>query len=96
MSKEISNNQRDMMRHALGFPNPGNVSYRNHFCLGAGGDGYSEWDDLVQKGLAIKRTSSLCGGDDFFHLTLEGALMVRDAKEHLSREDTETMRRLQT
>lgn len=86
--------QRDLARHALGLPNKKNVSYRNHFCIGAGGDGYADWEDLVSKGLAVKRTSDHWGGDDMFHLTLEGALMVREPKEHLSQEDTRIMREL--
>ena len=87
--------QREFARHALGFPNKKNVSYRNHFCIGKGGDGYEEWLDLVSKDLAVRRTSNLWGGDDMFYLTLPGALMVREPKEHLSREDTEFMRELQ-
>jgi hypothetical protein len=92
MNNAMTPRQRDFARHALGFPNKKNTSYRNHFCIGVGGDGYSDWEDLVSKGLAIKRSSDQCGGDDFFHLTLKGALMVREAKEHLSREDTIAMR----
>jgi hypothetical protein len=86
--------QRDFARHALGLPNKKNVSYRNHFCIGVNGDGYADWEDLVAKGLAVKRTGDLWGGDDMFHLTLEGALMVREVKEHLSPEDTRMMREL--
>ncbi len=93
-SEAMNANQREMARHALGFPNKKNESYRNHFCIGPGGDGYEDWLDLVEKGLAIRRTSKNHGGDDLFYLTLQGALMVRDAKEHLSREDAECMRRM--
>ena len=85
--------QRELARHALGFPNKKNVSYRNHFCTGVGGDGYDDWQDLVSQGLAVKQTSSLWGGDDMFYLTLDGALMARDPKEHLSQEDTAHMRK---
>lgn len=91
----MNKNQREMARHALGFPNKKNESYRNHFCIGPGGDGYEDWLDLVAKGLALRRTSNNHGGDDLFYLTLQGALMVRDAKEHLSREDAEGMRRME-
>jgi hypothetical protein len=84
--------QLELARHALGFPNKKNMSYRNHFCIGPGGDGYEEWKDLVSKGLAVKRTGPNWGGDSMFHLTLEGALMTRGPKEHISREDAERMR----
>lgn len=87
--------QRELARHALGFPNKKNQSCRNYFCIGVGGDGYADWEDLVHKGLAIKRTTPHYGGDDLFHLTLKGALMVREDKEHLSRDDAERMRRME-
>ena len=86
--------QRELARHALGFPNKKNESYRNHFCIGEGGDGYEDWEDLVAKGLAVKRTSGPWAGDCMFHLTLKGALTVREREEHLSREDAENMRKL--
>lgn len=88
----MNERQRGFARHALGFPNKQNTSYRNHFCIGKGGDGYEDWEDLVAKGLAVKRTSALWGGNDMFYLTLKGALMARESKEHLSREDTAIMR----
>lgn len=94
MSELMTARQRDFARHALGFPNNRNESYRNYFCLGSEGDGYADWEDLVAKGLAVKRKTALCGGMNYFHLTLEGALMVRESKEHLSQEDTAMMRAL--
>ncbi len=92
---QMSPTQREMARHALGFPNKKNTSNRNHYCIGEGGDGYDEWLDLVAKGLAIRRKVPHFGGDDLFYLTLKGALMVREPKEHLSREDAENMRKLE-
>ena len=88
----MNERQLQFARHALGFPNKRHTSYRNHFCIGKGGDGYEEWEDLVAKGLAIKRTGNLWGGDDMFYLTLKGALMARGPKEHLSQEETRRMR----
>lgn len=87
--------QREMARHALGFPNRKKTSYRNHYCVGPGDFGYDDWLDLVAKGLAVRRTGPNWGGDDMFYLTLKGALMVREAKEHLSQEDTARMRELE-
>jgi hypothetical protein len=95
--KTITETQRNLARHALGFPNKKNTSFRNRFCIGKGGDGYEDWEDLVSKGLAIKCVGADHGrpwGDsDMFYLTLEGALMVRGPKEHISREDAADMRR---
>jgi hypothetical protein len=90
--KTITERQREFARHALGLPNEKNMSYRNHFSIGIEGDGYVDWEDLVSKGLAIKLPFGFHGGF-IFHLTLEGALMVRGPEEHISREDAEAMRR---
>lgn len=88
----MSPEQIKLARHALGFPNKKNESYRNHFCTGPGSVDFEHWEDLVSKGLAVKRTDGPWGGDHMFYLTLEAALMVRGPKEHLSREDAEHMR----
>lgn len=94
MAGVMNESQMEMARHALGFPNKKNTSYRNHFCIGKGGDGYEDWMDLVSKRLAFRSTGPHWGGDDMFHLTLEGALLARGPKEHISREDAERMRML--
>lgn len=91
----MTDKQRELARHALGLPNNKRMSYRNYYCIGTGADGYADWEDLVSKGLAVKRTSPILGGDDvMFHLTLDGALMAREGKEHLSPEDAAAMRKL--
>jgi hypothetical protein len=90
----MTDRQRDMARHALGLPNKRNTSNRNHYCIGKGGDGYEDWEDLVSKGFAIKRTGPHWGGDDMFHLTLKGGLEARGPKEHLSREEASSMRKM--
>lgn len=90
----MTNKQRELARHALGLPNPRKTSYRNHFCAGVSHSDYAEWEAMVAQGDAIKRTTPMCGGDDIFHLTLQGALVARDPKEHLSREETAEMRQL--
>ena len=88
----MTDTQRELARHALGFPNKKNESYRNHFCTGPGSTDFEHWEDLVAQGLATKRTDGPWGGDHMFYLTLKSALMVRGPKEHLSREDAEAMR----
>lgn len=91
----MTKGQKDLARHALGFPNRKNTSYRNHFCIGISGDGYTEWESMVAAGYAVKRTGPNWGGDDMFHLTLKGALLAREPKEHLSQEDSRMMRELE-
>ena len=91
MTKE----QTSLARHALGLPNRKNTSYRNHFCIGAGGDSYTEWEAMVAQGDAVKRTGPHWGGDDMFYLTLKGALAAREPREHISREDAANMRELE-
>lgn len=93
-SKELTATQREMARHALGLPNRKNLSYRNHYCIGSTAEGYDEWRDLVVKGLAVERTGPMWGGDSMFYLTLEGALLARDPKDHLFPEDVAVMRKL--
>ncbi len=88
----ITSEQRDMMRHCIGLPNKKKVTNRNHYCIGPGCDGYAAWIELADRGLAIRRTTALAGGDDFFHLTQSGATLVLDPKEHISREEMEHMR----
>ena len=83
-----------LARHALGFPNKRNTSYRNRFCTGPGCDDYAEWKAMVAQGDAVERTGPLWGGNSMFMLTLLAALAVRGPKEHISREDAAEMRAL--
>jgi hypothetical protein len=91
----MTDNQRKLARHALGFPNKKNTSYRNRFCTGPGCNDYEEWKAMVAQGDAVERTGPLWGGDSMFYLTLKGALSVREPTEHISREDAEQMRKLE-
>jgi hypothetical protein len=50
--------------------------------------------NMVAEGYAVKRDSNLWGGDSMFYLTLKGALLARNRKEHLSAEDAAEMRRI--
>ena len=93
---DITPKQRDLMRHALGLPNKKNETYRNHFCLAEGGDGYTDLEDLVTRGLAVKAKGGASWVGDFFYLTLNGARAVLTPKEHISREEAEKMRGLVT
>ena len=91
----MTETQRRLARHALGFPNKKNESYRNGFCAGTGHDDYLEWRKMVEEGYAKEFLGNeLTGGDSLFVLTLKGGLEARDEKEHLSREEAEKMRPL--
>lgn len=83
----MNEKQKELARHALGLPNDKHTSYRNRFCIGAGGDGYAEWMEMVEKGWATRRLGPNWGGSDMFYLTLEGAKLALDRREHLARED---------
>jgi hypothetical protein len=91
---EITKKQRELARHALGLPNKQNATYRNHFCIDKGGDGYEDWEDMVIKGLAVKATGGAAWVGDFFYLTLDGARAVLSPDEHIDLEDAERMRRM--
>jgi hypothetical protein len=87
--------QKRFARHALGFPNKKNTSYRNRYCIHPGSAGYVEWEAMVAQGDALRRTGLLCDGTDMFHLTLKGALAAHEDNENLSREDTLLMLELE-
>jgi hypothetical protein len=95
----MTETQKKLARHALGLPNKQNTSYRNRFFTDPGCTDYAEWQAMVAEGNAIERTGSLWSGDrtrNMFCLTLKGALAVRGPKEHISREDAEEMRMLES
>lgn len=83
----ITEQQREFARHALGLPNRANFTNRNHFCVTEGCTGYSDWEDLVAKGLAGRQ-----GDGQTFYLTLAGARAVLLPEEHISQQDAENMR----
>ena len=91
----MTEKQTKLARHALGFPNKKNTSYRNRFCTGPGCEDFAEWEAMVAQGDAVRRDGPLWGGDSMFFLTLKGALAVREPKEHISREDAAQMREME-
>ncbi len=88
----MTERQRRLARHALGLPNRQNTTYRHHFCIEEGGDGYADWEDLVSQGLAVKAKGGERWMGDFFYLTLDGARAVLEPNEHISQEDAAKMR----
>jgi hypothetical protein len=76
----VTDEQRDIMRHALGI---GRGQLRNHFVTGPGSTDYPHCEALVSAGLMWKRDGgALSGGDPVYHVTDEGraALAGRAAR----------------
>lgn len=83
----LNEKQIQMIRHAVGFDGRSKVTYRNHYCIGRGCDGFGDWMDLVTRGLAYRRAGSeISGGDDVFWASREAVLAVRKQDEHLARD----------
>lgn len=85
---KLSTRQRNFVRHAVGFDGRSKTTYRNHFCVSKGGDGYEDWMDLVNRGLANHRKGDGEGiyVDDTFWATRKLALAVRNVGERVSSE----------
>ena len=74
---EITEKQREIMRHALGL-NRGNRDCRNHFVTGPGSDDYTHCEELVAAGLMNKRAGNmLSGGDDIYSVTDAGRAALK-------------------
>ena len=69
----ISDKQRDILRHALGFGRRTRPGWRNHFVTGPGSDEYTDCEALVAAGLMTKRSGGpLSGGDPVYRVTDAG------------------------
>lgn len=85
---EISPEQIELARHALGLPNGRRKSYRNHFVAGEGHPDYIAWCDMVEHGFARGRPGTpTAGGDPVFWLTIAGASRALRQGETLDMED---------
>lgn len=70
---KLSVSQINKMKHAIGLDNPSRSkkepeAYRNFFATGDD----SEWNEIVGKGLAVKRTDPFCKNDFVYQLTPQG------------------------
>lgn len=85
---DLTLQQLDLARHALGLPNRRKRSYRNHFVTGPGSSDYKPWTAMVAAGLAKQfRGNPLSGGDPVFVLTVAGAKAALKPGERLDPED---------
>lgn len=69
----LSMTQIQKMKHALGLNHPFNtqkalVTYRNYYVTGDD----SEWNELVDRGLANKRNDPFSKGDFVYHVSERG------------------------
>ena len=88
MTSDMTPEQRDLARHALGLNGRNKRSYRNHFVTGEGAADHPAWMEMVSDGLAWRRPGSdLTGGDDLFGLTVKGARSALGPGETLCPED---------
>lgn len=80
--------QIELARHALGLPNHGGRSYRNHFVAGPDHIDYYEWQKMVG-GLFAQRSRprAMLGGMTVFYLTIVGAKAALQSGERLDLED---------
>lgn len=84
---DMTQEQRDLARHALGLPNGKRRSHRNRFATGEGPDN-DAWRAMVDAGLAKMRAGvEWMGGMDAFWLTSAGANAALDPGETLCPED---------
>ena len=85
---QMTAEQRDLARHALGLPNKRQQSYRNYFVTGEGAPDHPHWVAMADAGFARRRKAlRIYGGDDLFRLTKEGATAALDEGEQLDPED---------
>lgn len=79
MNPITTNEQRNILRHALGIERDGHV-YRNHFVTGPGTDDYEHCESLVAAGLMQRREGSpMSGGDPIYIVTEAGRAAVSPA-----------------
>ena len=81
----MTNEQRDVMRHALGL---GRASreYRNHFVTGPGTTDYPHCEALVAAGLMRRREGNpLSGGDQIYSVTDAGRAALKTPNDEAHR-----------
>jgi hypothetical protein len=83
--------QRELARHALGLDGRRSQSYRNRFVAGPDHDDFEDWELMVARRLAGRRSGDqMLGGSDLFWLTYRGALQALNDGETLDPEDFPT------
>lgn len=85
----MTQQQRELARHALGLERRHPASYRNRFVTGRGSKDHREWMEMVATGDAVRRAANVefFGDDDLFCMTLRGAESVLEPGESLDMAD---------
>jgi hypothetical protein len=85
----MTDQMRELARHALGLPNRDWRSYRNRFVTAATGPDGLLWEAMVAAELADNRVAETLpfGGADIYWLTKKGALSALESGESLCPED---------
>lgn len=73
----FTDSQVDKVRHALGLTRS-NIAYRNYYNC----DGDADWDDLVERGFAVKQTSSFVPGV-IYRITKRASFFFLDAGDKI-------------
>jgi len=69
----ITEAQREILRHALGVGRGRTAGWRNHFCTGPGSEDYDDCEALVAAGMMTKRSGGpLSCGDPVYRVTDAG------------------------
>ena len=80
----LTEEERKLARHALGFARGRVESYRNYFVTDRAGTDGAIWMGMVEKGAAtVQAGNAMTGGDDLFRLTYAGATAATDPGEKL-------------
>lgn len=85
---DLTAQQRDLARHALGLDGRRKQSYRNRFVTGPESIDHPAWMQMLADGFARRLDGNqLTGGDDLFWLTAAGARAALGPGETLCPED---------
>jgi hypothetical protein len=82
-NRAISEEQRDILRHALGLGRSAR-EYRNHFVTGPGSTDYPHCEALVSEGLMTRcEGHKLSGGDPIYSVTEAGKAVARSKQPNV-------------
>lgn len=81
---DVTPEQIELARHALGLPNKRNLSYRNRYYASEGNPNHIHWCDMVAAGLARGKVE---GRTTLFWLMAAGAIAAIKKREALDPED---------
>lgn len=83
---ELTSQQLELARHALGLPNKDRRSYRNRYLISRAGKKHAAWEGMRRAGFARVEREATSYGDLFF-LTRKGAEAALQPGETLCPED---------